>query len=84
MTETDKHIIARIDTVERYIDGKLEGIRDSIDKLTHFIEGNGQPGLKIRLDRLEQSEARRNWTVKAVAGAMIGAFITSLWALLAK
>jgi hypothetical protein len=35
-------------------------------------DGNGNPGLRLRVDRLEQSAERAKWTVRAVATAVIG------------
>lgn len=34
-------------------------------------DGNGNPGLRLRVDRLEQSAERAKWTVRAVATAVL-------------
>ena len=44
-----------------------------VDKIMSYLEGqNGTPGMKIRMDRLEQAESRRSWTVRAVLVAVLG------------
>lgn len=53
----DHEILAAIAT----LDTKMDGMKDDIERLTHVvIDGNGQPGLVTRVDRLEQVASRRN------------------------
>jgi hypothetical protein len=35
------------------------------------LEGDGQPGLKVRVDRWEQNDERKKWQVKALIGALL-------------
>lgn len=43
-----------------------------IDRVLVFIEGtNDAPGMKVRVDRLEQAESRRVWTLRAIIGGVI-------------
>ncbi len=53
----------------------LENIREKQDAthaevrtINHFINGNGQPGVKVRLDRLEQFKKQAIWVVSALIG----------------
>jgi len=46
-------------------------IRAMIEKHTHIIFGNGEPGFKTRLDRIEQSESNRTWHIRAVWAAIL-------------
>jgi len=40
--------------------------------LDAFIDGNGGNGLKVRVDRLEQQEARRVWVDRAIFIGIVG------------
>lgn len=35
-------------------------------------DGNGNPGLRLRVDRLEQSGERSKWALRTVAAAVVG------------
>lgn len=54
----------------------------SIEKTTnsnsYAINGNGTPGIKSRLQRVEDSENRREWWAKVSLGSAIGAVITAV------
>lgn len=47
--------------------------------LTLFGDGNGSPGLRMRVDRLEQTEAERKIWIGAAITAGIGAAVTGVW-----
>ena len=48
--------------------------------ILQLLQGtNGQPGMKTRLDRLEQDELRRKWFLRAVAVAVAGLFTKDFW-----
>ena len=56
-----------------------------LDKLLNAIYGtNGDPGLRIQVDRLEQIEGVRRWTVKVMVGAVMGLIVRAFWGLLAQ
>lgn len=42
-----------------------------IDKIINLLDGNGTAGLKVRIDRLEQSEKSRSRLVWAVVSCFI-------------
>ena len=55
-----------------------------IDLLTSLLTGNSKPGcgIVVRMDRLEQKDARSTWVYRAVLGAMItglGALMVSMF-----
>ena len=55
-----------------FIKAQLERIEDKLDKACGTIHGEGeQPGLKGRVDRLEQIEAWRKWVVRGLGGAIL-------------
>jgi hypothetical protein len=41
------------DELKNYIDEKFSALNANIEKIRECIEGNGNPGLKIRVDRIE-------------------------------
>ena len=63
-----QEIIERLARIEERVDRLLEiGIRH--DRL---LAGNGTAGLVTRLDRIEQIEARRRWTIRTIVVALLG------------
>lgn len=46
-------------------------ILEDVQKIKLFLGGNGEPGFKIRVDRLERDAERRKWGLRAVAGALL-------------
>ena len=57
----------------------LDAQTDSINRILRHLEGNGSDGLIVRVDRLEQSEERRKWAVRALAGAIAGVAAKAFW-----
>jgi hypothetical protein len=55
------------------VDRDLARLEKKIDSVIALLTGNDRPelGVIVRLDRLEQNEKRRNWWVRATAGAWI-------------
>lgn len=45
---------------------KMLRLQGSLDKILELIEGNGKPGLKVRIDRLEQVQRQAEWAYKTV------------------
>lgn len=61
-------------------DCECSHVRDKVDEIHRILTGASEPsrGVVVRLDRLEQSESRRNfWTTTAV-GAALTAIIGTL------
>jgi hypothetical protein len=48
---------------------------EKIDRLVHAVEGNGEPGMKIRVDRLEQTAQNNKWLVRALGASLIAAVV---------
>ncbi len=53
-------------------------VTDRLDEIYKTLNGNGQPGFKVRIDRLERSNAERKWLLRVIAGAVIVAAVR-LW-----
>lgn len=66
-------IIDRLARIEEHVQ---ESTR-KIDSLIHVIDGNGFPGFRLRLDRLEQLEARRRWYHHTAIGAAIVSLVSA-------
>ncbi len=56
-------------------DDVLNHISERVDEIHYSVFGNGTPGIKTRLDRLEQDWERRVWRGRAITTALIGAFV---------
>ena len=48
-------------------------IHDKLDRMDESIRGNGQPGIKQRLERLEEAESSRRRLTWIVLGAFVSA-----------
>ena len=60
----------------KQLDAKIDKRADSLEKIiTDALigpsGGNEFPGLIVRVDRLERTEERRRWTLRAIAGAVL-------------
>lgn len=68
-----------LEIIERLarIETGLAGIRDDVAELHQGVFGHsGAPGLYTRLDRLEQVERRRAWTIRALVTAFLGLVVS--------
>lgn len=62
----------------RSLDGKVCRVLACVDG------DREEPGLRIRVDRLEQAEATRKWAVRALAGGFFGLLIKQIQELLTR
>lgn len=54
------------DDFRRFVRDQLRDIKDDISRIIHVIDGNGDPGIKVKVDRLERSDRMRHrleWAV---------------------
>lgn len=54
-----------------------------LDRIEVSLDGNGKPGIKTRLDRLEQTEkgrCRLAWIAITAAGGAVIAWVSNHWA----
>jgi hypothetical protein len=54
---------------------KLDNLADVVKKIDETINGNGNPGMKVRLDRLEQIEDGRRWNLRTIWGALVAILV---------
>ena len=71
----DARTQARFDIGEQRLNMRLDALAHGVDGVTQLLTGNGQPqrGLVVRVDRLEQSDGRRSWHVRALTVAALAA-----------
>ncbi len=62
--------------------GEFASIHVKLDKMDEAIRGNGKPGIQLRLDRLESSEARRSRLLWLVIGAVATLAVGGAWKLI--
>ena len=67
-----------LQTLDQKLDFLLESMRDHIradethfQKIGDVIDGNGTPGMKTRMDRIEQVEASRKWHIRTLWAAIV-------------
>jgi hypothetical protein len=78
---TNEVLATKIDYLTDLVSKHIDRDDERFDKLFGTLDGNGQPGLKTRLDRLEQAEASRKeykGTITASVVGSIGAFLVSI------
>ena len=61
--------------------GEFSAIHKKLDRLDEAIRGNGKPGIMLRLDRLEISEATRRRLLWIIAAAVVTLAVAALWKL---
>jgi len=66
---------------ERVCKGEFQAIHAKLDKMDEAIRGNGKPGIMLRLDRLEMSEATRRRLLWIIAGSVVTLAVAALWKL---
>ena len=66
---------------ENVCKGEFASINVKLDKMDEAIRGNGKPGIQLRLDRLESSQAARSRLVWLIAGAAVTLAVRALWKL---
>lgn len=63
------------------IDSKY--LRQKVDRLDTAIMGNGSAaGLKTRVDRLEQVEGNRKWSIRLLWTALVGFLVAKVGAII--
>ena len=68
---TNAVLAEKIDNLIRLLTSHILADETSFHTITEFIDGNGKPGLKTRIDRVEQLEIDRRWQWKTVWGGLI-------------
>ena len=55
---------------------KLDIITEVVNELKLTLNGNGSLGLKTRVDRLEQTERSRLWSLRTLWASLISVILT--------
>lgn len=66
---------------ERVCKIEFAELHTKLDKLDEAIRGNGKPGIQLRLDRLESSEATRSRLLWIIAGSTVTLAVGATWKL---
>lgn len=82
-----KDISDKVDSLRGVVDKHIESTliyreaqRKTLDEHSKELWGsNSDPGLKTKVDRIEQVENNRKWAIKATYGSVIGLLIERLW-----
>jgi hypothetical protein len=61
---------------------QFDELHNKLDRLDHAIRGNGEPGINIRLDRLEQNAIRHARWMWLIAGAGVTSLVNILFSLI--
>jgi hypothetical protein len=60
---------------------QFDELHNKLDRLDHAIRGNGEPGINIRLDRLEQNAIRHARWMWLIAGAGVTSLVNILFSI---
>lgn len=60
------------------IEGHLENQGKILEKIDLKLNGNGHAGVYTRLDRIEQKEKDRKWTIRVVIAAIVGLVVYTI------
>lgn len=60
-------------------EAKIMQLCEQVNRIDVAIRGNGEPGIKTRLDRLERSEVVRSRLQWIVAAATVSLILGQLW-----
>lgn len=75
--------VREISKSQAVVGEQISSLGEKVDKVLYHLEGNGKPGLLIRVDRLERSKGLRSrfgWLVVAsVVGAVGTVVVTKLF-----
>jgi len=66
---------------KRVCKGEFASVHTKLDRMDEAIRGNGKPGIQLRLDRLESSEAVRSRLLWIIAGSTVTLALSGLWKL---
>ena len=69
---------------DRVCKGEFESLHTKLDRLDEAVRGNGKPGIQLRLDRLESSEAVRSRLLWIIAGSVVSLAVAAVWKLLIR
>jgi len=75
-------VSAQIEERLARIEAKLDVLDENSNKLLSAIFGNGKPGFFVRMDRIEQREADRKWTFRAIFGGLVALFVREAYRIL--
>lgn len=71
-----------VDRYEQICKSEFAEIKAKLDEIDKALRGNsnpGNPGIAVRLDRLESSEARRSRLLWIIMGSTVALVINVLW-----
>ena len=77
----EEHTLEKLRIHERLsiIETEVKNSCQKIDKMFDYLVGNGHPGLKTRIDRIEQHHANKEKHWIAIYTALVGLAIKSVW-----
>jgi hypothetical protein len=66
--------------------GAIDKVHADLNQISHDFDeiwfGNGKPGIKLQVDRLENSMSTIKWGVAVIIVGIIGQLVASLWKIL--
>lgn len=66
------------------MDAWMEKTQKLLDKHSEEIWGNGHPGLKTTVDRLNQLEDGRRWWLRGFGISVVGLLAKEIWSIFTK
>lgn len=73
---TNAVLADKLDNLTELVKSHIVSDEKHFESLNMFINGNGAPGAKTRIDRLEQVEQGRTWNFRMLWTALVGTALT--------
>ncbi len=61
------------------LESRMEAMAADVREIKHDVQGNGKPGLKMQVDRLERNWAIAAWAAGLAFTASVGLLIKAFW-----
>ena len=72
---TNQVLLTELNNLTSLIQKHMDSDEKHFDQIYSFLDGNGKPGLKTRIDRMEQLEVNRKWHLGYLWTAMVSGFV---------
>ena len=75
---TNAVIVERLEYLIKVVEAHIKDDQDNFAKIDEVFDGNGRPGMKTRVDRLEVADRDRTWHIRTLWVAILGGVISWL------
>lgn len=74
----DKNLETKADEIQQNVAGRIEHLSRSIEAINNLLINDPQRSIVVRLDRLEQTDNRRTWLIRAAIASGLAGIVSLL------